>query len=101
MHSQLHTLDAIDNTPMVELPWIIPAQSARIVGKLDRPTQSAALGPAGADERVAGGSGGPLAAPAAPLKYTAGTTRDVASAGGRCPRLLGLIFAFSDAFSGD
>ena len=35
MHASHHILDAIGNTPLVELRHVVPAGSARIVAKLE------------------------------------------------------------------
>ena len=47
MHGQRHILDAIGNTPLVELRRIVPDSSARIVAKLE------SANPTGNSERLA------------------------------------------------
>ena len=99
MHSQLNILDAIGNTPLVELRHIVPSGSARIVAKLesanptgsmkDRLARTMIERAAAADRLPPGGT---------VVEYTAGTTGIslalVASAQGYRTH-----FVFSDAFS--
>ncbi|PYP38854.1 MAG: cysteine synthase [Gemmatimonadetes bacterium] len=94
-----HILDAIGNTPLVELRGIVPPGSARIVAKLEsaNPTGSmkdrvaqAMVGQAAADGRLS--PGGTV------VEYTAGTT-GVSLALICAARGYKAHFVFSDAFS--
>lgn len=97
--TSLHVLDAIGNTPLVELPHVAPAGSARIVAKLEsaNPTGSmkdrmarALIERAAADGRLR--PGGTV------VEYTAGTTG--ISLALVCAALgYRSHFVFSDAFS--
>ena len=99
MHSQQHILDAIGNTPLVELRRIVPAQSARIVAKLESANPTGSM-----KDRLArmivqrAAEAGRLPPGGTVVEYTAGTTGIslalVASALGYKTH-----FAFSDAFS--
>ena len=99
IHSQRHVLDAIGNTPLVELRRIVPHQSARIVAKLESANPTGSM-----KDRLArmivqrAAATGRLPSGGTVVEYTAGTTGIslalVASALGYKTH-----FAFSDAFS--
>jgi cysteine synthase A len=99
MHSQLNILDAIGNTPLVELRRIVPKGSARIVAKLESANPTGSMKDRLARtmiERAA--AAGRLPPGGTVVEYTAGTTGIslalVASAQGYRTH-----FVFSDAFS--
>ncbi len=99
MHGQRHILDAIGNTPLVELRRIVSDSSARIVAKLESANPTGSMKDRLARtiiERAA--SAGRLKPGGTVVEYTAGTTGIslalVASAQGYRTH-----FVFSDAFS--
>jgi cysteine synthase A len=99
MHRQLNILDAIGNTPLVELRRIVPKGSARIVAKLESANPTGSMKDRLARtmiERAA--AAGRLPPGGTVVEYTAGTTGIslalVASAQGYRTH-----FVFSDAFS--
>ena len=99
MHGQTHILDAIGNTPIVELRHIVPKGSARVVAKLESANPTGSMKDRLARtiiERAA--SKGLLRPGGTVVEYTAGTTgislAMVASAQGYRTH-----FVFSDAFS--
>lgn len=99
MHDQLRILDAISNTPLVELRRIVPKGSARIVAKLESANPTGSMKDRLARtviERAA--AAGRLKPGGTVVEYTAGTTGIslalVASALGYRTH-----FVFSDAFS--
>ncbi len=75
MHSQQHILDAIGNTPLVELRRIVPPGSARIVAKLESANPTGSMKDRLARmivERAA--AAGRLPPGGTVVEYTAGTT---------------------------
>ena len=99
MHRQLNILDAIGNTPLVELRCIVPKGSARVVAKLESANPTGSM-----KDRLArtmieqAAAAGRLPPGGTVVEYTAGTTGIslalVASAQGYRTH-----FVFSDAFS--
>ena len=99
MHSRNHILDAIGNTPLVELRHIVPKASARIVAKLESANPTGSMKDRLARtliERAA--VKGFLPPGGTVVEYTAGTTGISLAF---VARALGYKthFAFSDAFS--
>jgi cysteine synthase len=99
MHGQSNILDAIGNTPLIELRRVVPKNSARIVAKLESANPTGSMKDRLARtiiERAA--AAGQLQAGGTVVEYTAGTTGVslalVASAQGYRTH-----FVFSDAFS--
>ncbi|WP_426034827.1 pyridoxal-phosphate dependent enzyme [Cypionkella sp. TWP1-2-1b2] len=93
-----HILDAIGNTPLVELRRIVPDGSARIVAKLESANPTGSMKDRLARMIVQRAAAGRLPPGGTVVEYTAGTTGIslalVASALGYKTH-----FAFSDAFS--
>ncbi|HVF65074.1 MAG TPA: cysteine synthase family protein, partial [Casimicrobiaceae bacterium] len=99
MPDRNHVLDAIGNTPLVELRYLVPGGSARIVAKLESANPTGSMKDRLARTLIERAAASGLLAPGGTVvEYTAGTTGISLAF---VARALGYKshFAFSDAFS--